>query len=163
MGNFSFVWAKLKIRVPISHSFVSISLSLWTWKPSIRDVWQADVNLWQDDQGHRGYARFSCRTVCMHGGQFHDLRCARKLLPVAAALELHLGLSGRVEWPSPLARRSHCVLTMHVIPCVANVWDTQCWTAAPLPCGDSGQDLHVKSAYAEACASTNDQWSEISE
>ena len=118
MGNFSFVWVKPRIWVPISHSFVSSSLRCGLgglpFETSGRLTFICGTT------ARTSWPLIFVRTVCMHSGQLHNLRCTRKLLPVAAALELHLGLSGRVEWPSPLDKRSHCILTMHEIPCVAS-------------------------------------------
>ena len=154
MGKFSFAWVKPRTQVPVSHSFVPTSPRCARGGLPFRTIGKLTYFY-----GKRldlvSTVRTSCqlnfvKTVCTHSGQLRNPQYVRRQLLAAVALESHLGQSNKVE---------RLVAARQEIPMYADntrdvprreLWETQRWAA------DGKQCLHVRSANAEAGASTDD-------
>ena len=114
-------------------TFLCVNItSLWTRNPSIRDEWQADVNLCRDGRD-------------IVAAQFRENG-------------LHAQGSAPRLTPWLVRQGGVAVAARQEIPLCTDNARTQRWTDATFSREDSRQYLHVKSVHAEAGANTNDRW-----
>lgn len=135
--------------------------SLRTRWPSIQDQWQADVYLWQEVRLGLDGQNSMAAQLREHGLHAQWSAPQPTVRPKAAP-----GKRRPRVTPWSVKQGGAAVAARQEIPLYTDnardalrreLWETQRWVAAALPFGDGKQYLHVRSAYAETGASTDDR------
>ena len=141
--------------------------SLRTRWPSIQDHWQADVYFWQEVRLGLDGQNIMAAQLREHGLHAQWSAPQPTVRPKAAP-----GRRRPRVTPWSVKQGGAAVAARQEIPLYTDnardalrreLWETQRWAAAALPFRDRKQYLHVRSAYAEAGASTDDRLLEHSE
>ena len=135
--------------------------SLRTRWPSIQDQWQADVYLWQEVR-----LGFDGQNIMAAQLREHGLHAQWSAPQPTAPPKAAPGRCRPQVTPWSVKQGGRAIVARQEFPLYTDnardalrheLWETRRWAAAALPCGDRKQHIHVRSAYAEAGASTDDR------